>query len=83
MSKHIEECFESGFLSQSLAKQIASCDKYELAPLFLRLFREKQPVLEAVDGVDGFINTLYNLMELTGPKNCVTERHAKCRIQNS
>jgi SAM-dependent methyltransferase len=43
----IAEDFESGFLSQPLEKQIASCDCYELAPLFLELFRDNQPVLEA------------------------------------
>jgi ubiquinone/menaquinone biosynthesis C-methylase UbiE len=47
MNKHVSKSFESGFLSQPLAKQIAHCDNYELAPLFLRLFHEKQPVLEA------------------------------------
>ena len=34
-------------MSQSLTKQIADCEHYELAPLFLDLFREHQPVLEA------------------------------------
>jgi SAM-dependent methyltransferase len=39
--------FESSFLSQPLAQQVADCDHYELAPLFLELFRDNQPVLEA------------------------------------
>src|SRR5665647_1441658 len=47
MNRPVAESFTSGFLSQPLAKQIAHCDNYELAPLFLRLFVEQQPVLEA------------------------------------
>ena len=47
MNEHVAEAFESGFLSQPLAKQITHCDTNELAPLFLRLFLERQPVLEA------------------------------------
>jgi len=44
---HIAESFEAGFLSCPLSEQVADCENYELAPLFLRLFRERQPVLEA------------------------------------
>jgi len=47
MSGHIAQSFTAGFLAQSLAKQIADCDRYELAFLFLKLFRDQQPVLEA------------------------------------
>ncbi len=47
MSTPIAELFEADFLSWSLSDQIADCDRYELAPLFLRLFSDKQPVLEA------------------------------------
>ncbi|MFA7061065.1 MAG: class I SAM-dependent methyltransferase, partial [Pedobacter sp.] len=47
MNEAANKLFESGFLSKSLDKQIEHCDDYELAPLFLRLFLEKQPVLEA------------------------------------
>jgi SAM-dependent methyltransferase len=47
MNKQVAQFFESGFLSESLAKQIDQCDGYELAPLFLRVFNDKQPVLEA------------------------------------
>lgn len=47
MNEHVAQLFASGFLSQSLARQIADCDRYELTPLFLKLFRDHQPVLEA------------------------------------
>ncbi|MDH3197198.1 MAG: class I SAM-dependent methyltransferase [Candidatus Krumholzibacteria bacterium] len=47
MSRHVAEAFERGFLARSLEKQVAECDRYELAPLFLELFRDRQPVLEA------------------------------------
>lgn len=43
----VAQSFERGFLAQKLAKQIAECDDYELAQLFLDLFRDYQPVLEA------------------------------------
>lgn len=43
----IAHSFERGFLSQTLSRQIANCDHYGLAPLFLDLFRDNQPVLEA------------------------------------
>ena len=39
--------FERSFLSQQLADQVESCDRYELAPLFLKWFSGKRPVLEA------------------------------------
>ncbi|MCX5800977.1 MAG: class I SAM-dependent methyltransferase [Candidatus Eisenbacteria bacterium] len=45
--KDIADDFEKGFLSETLLKQIEDCDSYELAHLFLELFREHQPVLEA------------------------------------
>lgn len=47
MNNPIAESFELGFLSQPLSKQIAHCDNDPLAPLFLQLFFERQPVLEA------------------------------------
>ncbi len=45
--KQVSKSFEAGFLSESLAAQVDACDRYELAPLFQRCFREHQPVLEA------------------------------------
>lgn len=47
MVNPVEQVFEKGFLSQSLAEQVGHCDRYELAPLFLQLFKDHQPVLEA------------------------------------
>lgn len=44
---HVAEAFERGFMNRSLEEQVAECDRYELAPLFLELFRARQPVLEA------------------------------------
>ena len=43
----VARTFESGFMAQSLERQIDACDHYELAPLLRRCFRERQPVLEA------------------------------------
>lgn len=45
--KQVSRSFEAGFLSHALGEQIDACDRYELAPLFLRCFRDCQPVLEA------------------------------------
>jgi SAM-dependent methyltransferase len=42
-----QDAFERSFLSQPLEKQIEDCNRYELAPIFLDLFRNRQPVLEA------------------------------------
>lgn len=47
MNQPIADSFESDFLAQPLEGQIALCDRYELAPLFSRLFAGHQPVLEA------------------------------------
>jgi SAM-dependent methyltransferase len=47
MSQGVSRAFESDFLSRPLASQVAECDRNELAPLFLRCFRSRQPVLEA------------------------------------
>jgi SAM-dependent methyltransferase len=47
MSYEIARSFEASFLSEDLSKQLTECDRFELAPLFLQLFRDKQPVLEA------------------------------------
>ena len=47
MNQAAAESFERSFLSASLEAQIAACDGYELAPLFLELFSAAQPVLEA------------------------------------
>jgi len=47
MNEHVAKSFEYGFMSQSLSRQIAGCDSYELAPLFRRLLPNYQPVLEA------------------------------------
>jgi SAM-dependent methyltransferase len=46
-NKSASEVFEKGFVGQSLSKLIDECDEYELAPLFEKIFKEKQPVLEA------------------------------------
>jgi len=43
----ISNSFAQSFLSRSLQHEIDMCDSYELAPLFLKLFHENQPVLEA------------------------------------
>jgi SAM-dependent methyltransferase len=47
MNTGAAKSFEQDFLSQALGTQIDSCDRYELAPLFLELFKNHQPVLEA------------------------------------
>lgn len=47
MNQAVAVAFERSFLSASIAKQIRDCDSYELAPLFLELFSQCQPVLEA------------------------------------
>lgn len=47
MYQTIAESFEQSFLSSPLSKHIRACDTYELAPLFLDLFSDAQPVLEA------------------------------------
>jgi SAM-dependent methyltransferase len=43
----VAHSFETDFLAQKFAKQVAECDDYELAQLFLDVFRDHQPVLEA------------------------------------
>jgi SAM-dependent methyltransferase len=47
MNTGAAKSFEQAFLSQALATQVDSCDRYELVPLFLELFKSHQPVLEA------------------------------------
>lgn len=47
MDKTISTFFKEAFLSEPLAKQIADCDLYELAPLIREIFKDRQPVLEA------------------------------------
>lgn len=47
MNEGAAQRFAQEFLAHDLAAQVASCDRYELAPLFLELFRNHQPVLEA------------------------------------
>src|SRR5712692_8397178 len=47
MVSSISDSFERDFLSAPLQVQIMHCDRYELAPLFTKLFKENQPVLEA------------------------------------
>jgi SAM-dependent methyltransferase len=47
MNQAVADSFERSFLSAPLSKQIQDCDSYELAPLFLDLFSQSQPVLEA------------------------------------
>lgn len=47
MGNQVAEKFEAMFLSQSLSEEIADCDRNELAQLFLELFRNNGPVLEA------------------------------------
>ncbi|OVE74986.1 hypothetical protein BVX97_05990 [bacterium E08(2017)] len=47
MSNQTADTFEQGFMSRSLEEQIEQCDQYELAPLFLELFKDRSPVLEA------------------------------------
>lgn len=47
MNQAVAIAFEKSFLSASIEKQIRGCDGYELAPLFLELFSQSQPVLEA------------------------------------
>ncbi len=47
MHQTIAESFEQSFLSAPLSKHVRACDTYELAPLFLALFRDAQPVIEA------------------------------------
>lgn len=43
----ISETFEKEFLQVPFERQLAHCDHYELAPLFLRLLPAHQPILEA------------------------------------
>jgi SAM-dependent methyltransferase len=47
MANSISDSFQRAFLITPLQAQIDHCDGYELAPLFMSLFRENQPVLEA------------------------------------
>ena len=47
MNRSVADSFEKSFLSRSLSEEIARCDRYELAGLFLETFRDRQPVLEA------------------------------------
>jgi ubiquinone/menaquinone biosynthesis C-methylase UbiE len=47
MTSRISSSFEQIFLAMPLPIQIATCDEYELAPLFVSLFKGNQPVLEA------------------------------------
>ena len=47
MHRDIAGAFEEEFLSLTLSKQIEDCDRYELASLFLEVFKDHQPVLEA------------------------------------
>jgi hypothetical protein len=46
-SQQIAQSFEASFLSQTLPKQMAECDHYEPAKVFLDLFKDNQPGLEA------------------------------------
>jgi ubiquinone/menaquinone biosynthesis C-methylase UbiE len=47
MANNVSDSFEKAFLGIPLHTQIDHCDGYELAALFLRLFKNSQPVLEA------------------------------------
>lgn len=47
MHQTIADSFEQSFLSSPLSKHVRACDTYELAPLFVELFANAQPVLEA------------------------------------
>lgn len=49
INQPVADSFETGFLAHSLGQQVEQCERYELAPLFLRLFSDQnhQPVLEA------------------------------------
>jgi SAM-dependent methyltransferase len=47
INKPVSDMFAQEFISKPLDKQIAFCDRNQLAPLFLRLFKDHQPVLEA------------------------------------
>lgn len=49
INQPVADSFETGFLAHSLGHQVEQCERYELAPLFLRLFSDQdhQPVLEA------------------------------------
>ncbi len=58
MSQHVAKAFEKTFLSRDLPRQIADCDAYELAPLFLDLFRGNQPVLDAGCGSGRWVGWL-------------------------
>src|SRR5690349_17095998 len=60
MANQIARQFTSSFLTQSLAKQIAACDAYELAPLFLEVLHDHQPVLEAGCGSGRWCGWLSN-----------------------
>lgn len=43
----VARLFETGFRASSLAADVAACDRYDLAPLFLEWLAGRQPVLEA------------------------------------
>ncbi len=58
MSQHVARAFEKTFLSRDLSRQIAECDAYELAPLFLDLFSRNQPVLDAGCGSGRWVGWL-------------------------
>jgi SAM-dependent methyltransferase len=47
MNQSVAKSFEISFLSASISRQVETCHSYELAPLFLKLFSNSQPVLEA------------------------------------
>lgn len=47
MYQSIADAFEQSFLASPLSKHVRACDTYELASLFLDLFSNAQPVLEA------------------------------------
>lgn len=48
--RELADGFERHFLSQPLPRLIDQCDRYELSPLFLTTFKNRQPVLEAGSG---------------------------------
>ena len=47
MNKKVSESFTKTFTSKPFEKQVAICERSELAPLFLGLFKDHHPVLEA------------------------------------
>lgn len=47
MTNSVSNSFERGFLTTPLEAQIECCDRYELSPLFITLFKDHYPVLEA------------------------------------